>query len=159
MRRLLLPLAGVAAVAAALLIAVTQLSVPAPSTDAERVEALAAQLRCPDCQALSVAESRTRAADAIRADIAERVGAGQSDDEIRDAYVATYGTWILLAPPDPLAWLLPAAVVLAAIAAFGAWLLRGRSRSVPAAEPPPPGTATVGSDAQRIREELEALDG
>jgi cytochrome c-type biogenesis protein CcmH/NrfF len=155
MSRLLLPLAGVAALAASVLIGITLLSAPAPSTDAERVEALAAQLRCPDCQALSVAESRTRAADAIRADIADRVAAGHSDDEIRDHFVATYGEWILLAPPDPVAWLLPGVVVLTAVAAFGAWLLRGRL----AGDGPSPGSSSVGNDAQRIREELEALDG
>lgn len=157
MSRLLLPLGCVAALAAAMLIGITQLTTPVPRTDAERVEALAAQLRCPDCQALSVAESRTRAADAIRGEIAERVAAGQGDDEIRDHFVATYGTWILLAPSDPLAWLLPGLVVLAAIGAFGTWLLRGRSSSVPAAGPRP-GTPP-GTEAQRIREELEALDG
>jgi cytochrome c-type biogenesis protein CcmH len=159
MSRLLLPLACVAALAAVLLIGITGLSTPNPRTDAERVEALAAQLRCPDCQALSVAESRTRAADAIRADIAERVAAGQGDDEIRDHFVATYGTWILLSPLDPLAWLLPALVVLAAIAAFAAWLLRARSASAPAPEASPLDGSPPDRDAQRIREELEALDG
>jgi hypothetical protein len=53
------------------------------------------------------------------------------------------------------AWLLPGVVVLAAVAAFGAWLLRGRL----AADGPAPGSSTAGNDAQRIREEREALDG
>ncbi len=154
MSRLLLPLACVAALAAVLLIGLTQLSTPAPRTDVERVESLAAQLRCPDCQALSVAASRTRAADAIRADIAERVASGQSDDQIRRHFEATYGPWILLAAPDPVAWLLPALVVLAAIVAFGTWLLRGRSRPAPT-----PDVSTPARETQRIREELEVLDG
>jgi cytochrome c-type biogenesis protein CcmH len=153
MSRPLLPLAGVAAVAAAGLVAITLLSTPAPVTDVERTKSLSAQLRCPDCQALSVAESRTRAADSIRAEIAELVAAGRSDDEIRAHFVDRYGQWILLAPPDPLAWGLPVLVVLAAIAAFGAWLARGRPGSAAgSAGAPEP-------DARRIREEVEALDG
>ena len=153
MSRPLLPLAGVAAVAAATLVALTLLSAPAPVTDAERTESLSAQLRCPDCQALSVAESRTRAADSIRAEIAELVAAGRSDDEIRAHFVDRYGQWILLAPPDPLAWGLPVVVVLAAIAAFGAWLARGRPGSAAAS------AGASEPDARRIREEVEALDG
>ncbi len=154
MSRLLLWLASAAAVAIAVLIGAALLSTPAPRTDAERAERLSAQLRCPDCQALSVAESRTRAADAIRGEIAELVAGGRSDEEIRDHFVDRYGQWILLAPPDPVAWLLPALVVLAAISAFAAWLRRGRARApadVPVGAPEP--------EARRIREEVEALDG
>ena len=150
----LLPLASVAALAVVVLLGGTLLSTPAPGTDAERGDRLAAQLRCPDCQALSVAESRTRAADAIRGEIAVLVAAGRSDDEVRAHFVDRYGQWILLAPPDPVAWLLPALVVLAAAGAFAAWLLRGR----PAAAEDVPVSATD-AEARRIREEVEALDG
>ena len=154
MRRLLLPMASVAALTVVLLMGAVLLSTSAPGTDAQRSDRLAAQLRCPDCQALSVAESRTRAADAIRGEIAELVTAGRSDDEVRAHFVARYGQWILLAPPDPLAWLLPALVVLAAAGAFAAWLMRGRP--APLEDLP---TSVTEPDARRIREEVEALDG
>jgi cytochrome c-type biogenesis protein CcmH len=150
----LLPVAALAALAAAALVVVVVLSSAAPATDAERVEHLAAQLRCPDCQALSVAESRTRAADGIRHEIAELVAAGRGDQAIRAHFVDRYGQWILLAPPDPLAWWLPALVVPAAVLAFGAWLLRGRSRRSTRVMAPP-----ADADARRVRDELEALDG
>ena len=154
MSRLLLPMAWVATLAVVLLIGAALLSTPAPRTDAQRGDRLASQLRCPDCQALSVAESRTRAADAIRGEIAELVAAGRSDDEVRAHFVERYGQWILLAPPDPVAWLLPALIVLAAAGAFSAWLLRGRP--APAEDVP---ASVTEPDARRIREEVEALEG
>jgi cytochrome c-type biogenesis protein CcmH/NrfF len=156
MRRPLLLAAALSIAAMAVLVALA-LSWSSPAlTPAQRTERLAAGLRCPDCQALSVAESRTRAADAIRAEIGEQVVAGRSDEEIRRHFVDRYGQWILLAPDDPLAWWLPVGVVLAGIVVFVVWLLTGSRRLAVAARPgvPPP-------DAQRRRvdEELEALDG
>ena len=93
---------------------------PAPAlTPDEQAQRLAAELRCPDCQALSVAESHTASADAIRAEIAEQLAAGRSVDEVRQHFVDRYGQWILLQPADPLIWLLPLVVV-----AIGVGLLR-----------------------------------
>lgn len=128
----------------------------APAGEAERVERIAAGLRCPDCQALSVAESRTAAAAAIREQITALVAEGRSDDEIRRHFVDRYGAWILLAPNDPLAWWLPGVVVAGAVVAFGLWLRAGAGGASPQ-EPPP--TATDEERARRVREELEALDG
>jgi cytochrome c-type biogenesis protein CcmH len=137
---------------------VALVSAPGPASEAERVERLAAELRCPDCQALSVAESRTRAAAAIRDEIAALVAAGRPDEEVRRHFVDRYGPWILLAPQDPLAWWLPVGVVLIAITAFGAWLWAGRSRATGRAAKPVPSSPADG-DRRRVRDELEALDG
>ena len=91
---------------------------PAPAlTPDEQAQRLAAELRCPDCQALSVAESHTASADAIRAEIAEQLAAGRSVDEVRQHFVDRYGQWILLQPADPLIWLLPLVVVAIGVAA------------------------------------------
>jgi cytochrome c-type biogenesis protein CcmH len=156
MRRPLLLAAGLSTLVVAALVLGALLAPSSEPTQAERVERLAAELRCPDCQALSVAESRTRAADAIRGEIEEQVAAGRSDDAIRQHFVDRYGEWILLAPSDPVAWWLPVAVILAGMAAFGAWLLLGRAapRSRAEATPLPPE-----ADRRRVRDELEALDG
>lgn len=129
----------------------------APEGLADRVERLAAGMRCPDCQAMSVAESRTAAAATIREEIAAQVAAGRSDDEIRDHFVERYGEWILLTPADPLAWWLPVAVLAAALVAFGLWLRSDRAA-------PPPGAMeaiapTDDEHVRRVREELEGLDG
>jgi len=68
-----------------------------PSPDA-RTRRLAEELRCPDCQGLSAAESSTPTARAIRADVRDRITAGQTDAEIREAMVDRYGESILLRP-------------------------------------------------------------
>jgi cytochrome c-type biogenesis protein CcmH len=124
-----------------------------PPTAAERARAIAAELRCPDCQALSVAESRTAAAAAIRAEIAEQLAAGRAPDEIRQHFVARYGDWIMLAPTNPLAWWLPAAAILAGAAAFGWWWFGGRRPSPAAAVRP-----ISDDDRRRVRDAAEALD-
>jgi len=77
---------------------------PAP-TAAERTDALAGELRCPDCQGLSVADSPTRSAQEISRQIDVLVADGATDDEVRAYFVARYGDWILLAPTSPAAWL------------------------------------------------------
>jgi len=158
MSRLSLVVGGLSLLLVVGLVLVALVSAPGPATQAERVERLAAELRCPDCQALSVAESRTRAAAAIREEIAALVVAGRSDEEVRRHFVERYGAWILLAPQDPLAWWLPAGVVLLAIAAFGAWLWAGRTRPAePAAELMP--STAADAERRRVHDELEALDG
>jgi cytochrome c-type biogenesis protein CcmH len=167
MRRWLLPLAvaGLALLGAAILVAALQ---PAPAlTVDEQARRLAAELRCPDCQGLSVAESHTAAADAIRAEIVEQLAGGRTADQVRQHFVDRYGQWILLQPADPLVWLLPVAVVVIGVAAFGWWLLagrRGRGGGQLDEQPDAPGGSPPDADedeeARRtVREELEALDG
>ena len=98
-------------------------------SDAERASAIARSLRCPQCAGESVAESNVSVAREIRADIARRVDAGQSDEQIRSAYADLYGRSILLTPPSSgigsLVWIVPAVVGLTAAAglgfAFGRW--------------------------------------
>ena len=80
-------------------------------SDADRARALAAELRCPDCESLSAADSQTQSARAIRRDLRDRIVEGQSDAEIRQVYVDRYGESILLKPEQSglglLVWGLP----------------------------------------------------
>ena len=122
------------------------------ATDAERTDALAAELRCPDCQGLSVSDSQTAAAREIRRQIDELVAAGATDDEVRAHFTSRYGEWILLAPKAPLLWLIPFATVIAGMLALAAWLIRRRPR---AATAPPPLTDR---QRRRLHDEAEALD-
>jgi cytochrome c-type biogenesis protein CcmH len=88
-------------------------------SEEDRVNALAASIRCPQCRSQSAADSDVSAARAVRDEIAERVAAGESDGEIRDYFASTFGDEILLRPPSSgagaLVWAVPvAAFVLAA---------------------------------------------
>ena len=153
MRRMLTPLAGLALLALGVLLAVLLLRPSAAVGPAERAARLAAELRCPDCQSLSVAESRTAAAQAIRQEIDDQLRAGRTPDEIRQHFVARYGRWILLQPADPLIWLLPVGAVLLGVAAFIVWLRRAPGAA--AADVP----LASDEDRRRVRDEVEALDG
>jgi cytochrome c-type biogenesis protein CcmH len=122
------------------------------ATPQQRADALAAELRCPDCQGLSVADSQTASAREIRRQIAELVDAGASDDEVRAHFVDRYGEWILLAPASPAAWVLPFVALVAGVAALSAWLVRRRPE--PAAD-----VTTVDDETRRwLHDEVEALD-
>jgi len=152
MRRWLLVLAGAGLLALGVAVALTLLQ-PAPALTAdEEAQRLAAELRCPDCQALSVAESQTASAVAIRRQIVEQLAAGQTPGQIRAYFVARYGEWILLAPPSPFAWWIPPLALVAGIGIFAWWVGRGRRAAAPAPAPP------AGGVRQQIRDEVEQLD-
>ena len=149
-----LPIIALGALLALVVVVVVLALRPAPTaTVAERAEALAAELRCPDCQGLSVADSPTGSAREIRRQIDALLAGGATNDEVRTHFVERYGQWILLAPTSPLAWLLPFAVVVAGIVALGAWLI-GRP------DAPASSGAPIVTDAERRRlhDEAEALD-
>jgi len=100
------------------------------TTDADRARALARELRCPDCESLSAADSQTSSARAIRRDLKERVAEGQSDATIRRAYVDRYGESILLEPSRSglglLVWGLPLLVLVGG--GIGLWFAFRRWR-------------------------------
>lgn len=103
-----------------------------PTTDGDRVTAIARELRCPVCQGLSVADSDSPTSRDIRNDVAKRVAAGQRNDEIRDAYVARFGEWILLRPErdglSGLVWLVSPLVAAAGTAGLTVGLWRWRKQ-------------------------------
>jgi cytochrome c-type biogenesis protein CcmH len=127
---------------------------PAPvPTAAARADALARELRCPDCQGLSVADSPTSSAREIRRQVDELLAGGATDAEVRDHFVARYGTWILLAPRSPLPWLVPMVVLLAGVAGLLGWLVR---RGAP--QDPVTRATTGAEERRRVHDEAEALD-
>lgn len=148
------PLIALGALLALVAIGVVLVVRPAPEpTLAERADALARELRCPDCQGLSVADAPTSSAREIRRQIDGLLADDATDAQVRDHFVARYGTWILLAPSSPLPWMMPIAVVLAGAAGLVGWLVVRRA-------PTPAGAERVATaeERQRVHEEAEALD-
>ena len=97
----------------------------------ERADDIAASLRCPFCEGVSIAESTSQVARDLHAIIRERVDEGASDETITDEFVARYGEWVLLSPPASgvglALWALPIAGLIAgAVAVAG---LRRRSHA------------------------------
>jgi len=146
-----LPAVAVGAVLALLAILAILWLAPVAATDADRADALAAELRCPDCQGLSVADSQTASAREIRRQVDDLIASGATDADVRAHFVDRYGEWILLAPTSPAAWILPFVVVAAGVGLLAAWLVRRR--------PGPPEQVTLDDETRRrLREEAEALD-
>jgi cytochrome c-type biogenesis protein CcmH len=98
----------------------------------DRVHEIAAGLRCPVCQNLSVADSPSRLAGEMRAEIATKLAAGQTPEQIRGFFVERYGEWVLLAPTKEGLNLLPWAVpVVGVLAGAAVWYSLVRRRPAP----------------------------
>ena len=100
---------------------------PAPR---DRVAELEGQLRCPVCKSVSIADSPSETAVAMRRSVAEQVAAGRTDAEILQYFEARYGEWVLLDPPAQGrgVWLL---VLPAVVAVGGLALVLTRARPGP----------------------------
>jgi cytochrome c-type biogenesis protein CcmH len=105
-----------------------------PATLDERVRQVAATLRCPVCQELSVADSPSGLAVQMRATIARKLGDGETPEEIRDSFVRAYGDWILLSPPSRglgiVAWVAPVGALLVGAVVAGLAIRRWHARGV-----------------------------
>ncbi len=115
---------SVMAVAAASLLAFGATRDSGPLTQAERIDAISRRIACPTCDGESVYVSRASAAEAIRNQIARDVAAGRlGDDEIVASIADAFRAQVLLVPRatgfDSLVWILPVAVLVAAVA--GLW--------------------------------------
>jgi cytochrome c-type biogenesis protein CcmH len=82
----------------------------------EQTLRVAAELRCPVCQNLSVADSPSEMATQMRELIHEKLKQGESPEQIRSYFVSRYGEWVLLSPTRKgfnwVAWLLPFVAIL-----------------------------------------------
>ena len=99
-----------------------------PSTNEERVTAIARTVKCPECEGESVADSNSALSRAARIEIAEQVQAGRTDDEIRSFLEQNY-PGLLLTPTSTgvagLIWILPVVLLVFSLAglalAFRRW--------------------------------------
>ncbi|NNF69865.1 MAG: cytochrome c-type biogenesis protein CcmH [Acidimicrobiia bacterium] len=98
-------------------------------TAGDRVESLASSIRCPLCGGESIADAPSQVARDLEAVIAEKVAAGESDEDIRAFFVARFGEVALLDPPldgwGIALWAIPIAGLVFGIAAIGGRLRPG----------------------------------
>ena len=124
---LLVVIALVAGVAALAVVAVRG---HPPVTRAQQVQQIAAGLHCPICKDLSVADSPAPLAQQMRKEIARKLSAGESADQIRAGFVAAYGDSVLMSPPSQglagaayyLPWLVLACGLVVAVTLLRRWL-------------------------------------
>jgi len=97
-----------------------------------RTNDVAALLRCPVCQGLSVADSPSSMARNMKAEVREKLVAGYDQEQILASFERSYGEFVRLDPPmrgvNWLVWLGPLAGLAAGGAAV-AWALKRSSRN------------------------------
>jgi len=118
---------------------------------------LEAELVCPVCET-TLDQSDAPVAQRMKAFIRERIAAGDTGEEIKDALVAQFGPGVLATPPKSgfglLAWLLPLGALVGGAIAVGL-LVRtwSRRRAPPAVE----GSLSPELE-QRVDEELARFE-
>jgi cytochrome c-type biogenesis protein CcmH len=128
---------GLAAVVAlALVIGTTDTK---PASAEQRARRIGNTVMCPACHGETVSNSQVPAAVNIRRQIQQRIAQGRSDQEIRDELANAYGQQILMNPPKSgiagLVWVLPVAVLIAALAGLAFAFRRWRTPSGGAVTP------------------------
>jgi cytochrome c-type biogenesis protein CcmH len=100
------------------------------ASTSNRTSVLFAEVKCPSCEDLSVAQSTAPSSLAVRQTIERLVADGKTNQQILDALVAVYGTTILLSPPTHgvalLVWIFPVVVAVTVVAVLVAMVRRSR---------------------------------
>ena len=128
-----------------------------PVTAAARAERIAAGVKCPTCQGLSVAQSKALTARAIYQEITRQVDAGASDNDVRAYLVSRFGVSELLRPEatgaGSVVWIAPVALAVLAMAGLAVAFRRWRPSGVAATDEDRELVATAVARAQYDRHE------
>jgi cytochrome c-type biogenesis protein CcmH len=136
-----------------------------------RTREVAATLRCPVCQNLSIQDSPSQLARDMKRVVHERLAAGETPEQVRRYFVSRYGEWVLLKPKaagvNLSVWLLPLVALLGGATvvwlAVRRWVARGDMRAA-APEPTPvaaasaPDFATLRARRAGLQASLQDLD-
>jgi cytochrome c-type biogenesis protein CcmH len=119
---------------------------------------LESELVCPVCET-TLDQSNAPVAERMKLYIRERIAAGDTEDEIKDALVAEFGPGVLATPEKSgfglLAWLLPLGALVAGLVTVGVLVRAWSRRRAPAAD-----TAPLDPELERrVDEELARFDG
>lgn len=105
-----------------------------------RVQRLGKLIRCPMCQALSIADSNSPSARAQLEKVRELVREGRSDEEVLEYFVARYGEFALLEPKKEglnlAVWIAPLALLLIGVLVIASQVRRrGKAEAALAGAP------------------------
>ena len=102
-----------------------------------RTNEVAALLRCPVCQGMSVADSKSEMAINMKKRVHELLSQGYTEQQILDDFEQSYGQFVLLKPKfegvNSLVWLIPVIAVIAGIVVVT--LKLRRPQTAPAIDP------------------------
>ncbi len=110
---------------------------PSESTLNVRSADIAAKLRCPVCQGVSIADSPSGMATKMREQVRDLVAQGYGEEQVISYFERSYGEFVRLEPPwrglNVVLWILPGLVLLG-----GSWFVFRKARE--------PVTVTAGPD-------------
>lgn len=119
----------------------------------KRTEEVSSLMRCPVCQGLSVADSPTDSAQAMKAEARALLAAGYSGEQVLSYFERSYGEFIRLEPKprgfNLFVWLAPLLAIVAGLALVLWRVRRGPTEATaPAADP------ELEAYRERVRSEL-----
>jgi cytochrome c-type biogenesis protein CcmH len=133
----------------------------AAGADPPNAADLEAELVCPVCET-TLDQSNAPVAERMKWFIRERIAAGDTEDEIKDALVAEFGPGVIATPPKSgfglLAWVLPLVGLVAGAVALGL-LLRAWSRRRASSDDAGGSTPLDPELDRRVDEELARFEG
>jgi cytochrome c-type biogenesis protein CcmH len=101
-----------------------------PKTNHQRALDIASRVKCPSCQGLSVAQSKTPVSLGILDEIERQLKTGQSDAQVMEYLSERYGNDLLINPPatglGSVVWIAPIVVTVGAFFALVMALRRWR---------------------------------
>lgn len=116
-----------------------------------RTREVAAQLRCPVCQGLSLQDSPSELAQEMRGVVREQLRAGRTPGEVRQYFINRYGEWILMEPQahgfNWLVYVLPALVLIGGLAVIYVALRRWTAGALSAVATPVAHSTATSQDA------------
>ena len=118
---------------------------------AQRTEEVGQLLRCPVCQGLSIADSKSEMAINMKGQVRELLSRGYTEEQILTYFERSYGDFVLLRPKTPVLWMLPVlALILGVVILF--FKLRKLEQPLVAPETPAPPDAADDAYLAKVRD-------
>jgi len=132
------------------------------SADTDRAKAVGLKLMCIcGCQQILTECNHLHCPSSVpmRAEVADKLAGGMTDQQVLDSFVVKYGKYVLAAPAfsgifNRMAWLTPAATLVLGLAGLLFYLRRVKSNLDTTAAPPAPATLEPSRYDQKIEDEL-----
>ena len=121
-----------------------------------RTQELSSLMRCPVCQGLSIADSPTLIAQAMKSEVRQLLAAGYTQQQIFEYFEQSYGEFVRLEPKakgfNLVVWLAPIAALLLGVALI--FVRSRRPASVDGSTEQSESSDDLESYKQRVRQEL-----
>jgi cytochrome c-type biogenesis protein CcmH len=134
-----------------------------PTPDPAEVMAVAERLYCPLCEGIKLSDCELQVCEQMRRIIAEKLAAGESEEQIIQHFVEQYGERVLGAPPkrgfNLLVWAMPVVILVTGLALLSFFLRQwaGKRAAITESAPVSAAAELPQEYLERLEEELERL--